>query len=125
MAVEQPQPSEPSVDLAVRPAGARAPRPVEHPDTVADAAATPERVMPHRELGLKDEEYASIKELLGRRPTNTELAKPVAGPHVAPGRPGRRRGGAGPAHPRPGRRHRHLRRQIRGRRRSLDRKSVV
>ena len=65
MAVEQPQPSEPSVDPAARPAGARAPRPVEHPDTVADAAATPERAMPHRELGLKDEEYASIKELLG------------------------------------------------------------
>ena len=74
MAVEQPQPSEPSVDPAARSAGARAPRPVEHPDTVADAAATPERAMPHRELGLKDEEYASIKELLGRRPTNAELA---------------------------------------------------
>ena len=74
MAVEQPQPSEPSVDPAALPAGARAPRPVEHPDTVADAAATPERAMPHRELGLKDEEYASIKELLGRRPTNAELA---------------------------------------------------
>ena len=74
MAVEQPQPSEPSVDPAARPAGARSPRPVEHPDTVADAAATPERAMPHRELGLKDEEYASIKELLGRRPTNAELA---------------------------------------------------
>ena len=74
MAVEQPQPSEPSVDPAARPAGVRAPRPVEHPDTVADAAATPERAMPHRELGLKDEEYASIKELLGRRPTNAELA---------------------------------------------------
>ena len=50
------------------------PRPVEHPDTVADAAATPEREMPHRELGLKDEEYASIKGLLGRRPTAAELA---------------------------------------------------
>ena len=74
MAVEQPQPPEPSVDPAARPAGARAPRPIEHPDTVADAAATPERAMPHRELGLKDEEYASIKELLGRRPTNAELA---------------------------------------------------
>ena len=30
--------------------------------------------MLHRELGLKDEEYTSIKELLGRRPTNAELA---------------------------------------------------
>ncbi|WP_172119352.1 phosphoribosylformylglycinamidine synthase subunit PurL [Actinomyces faecalis] len=51
-----------------------APRPVEHPDTVQDAAATPDQEMPYRELGLKDEEYASIKELLGRRPTNAELA---------------------------------------------------
>ena len=74
MAVEQPQPPESAVDPAARSAGARTPRPVEHPDTVADAAATPERAMPHRELGLKDEEYASIKELLGRRPTNAELA---------------------------------------------------
>ena len=50
------------------------PRPVEHPDTVADAAATPEREMPYAELGLKDDEYASIKSLLGRRPTSAELA---------------------------------------------------
>ena len=49
-------------------------RPVEHPDTVEDAAATPEREMPYRELGLKDDEYASITALLGRRPTNAELA---------------------------------------------------
>ena len=54
--------------------GAGRPVPVEHPDAVADAAATPEREMPHRELGLKDEEYASIKDLLGRRPTAAELA---------------------------------------------------
>ena len=47
---------------------------VEHPDTTGDAAATPDRQMPYRELGLKDEEYASIKELLGRRPTSAELA---------------------------------------------------
>ena len=51
-----------------------APRPVEHPDTIQDAAATPDQEMPYRELGLKDEEYASIKKLLGRRPTNAELA---------------------------------------------------
>jgi len=49
-------------------------RPVEHPDTVEDAAASPEREMPYRELGLKDDEYASITALLGRRPTNAELA---------------------------------------------------
>ncbi|WP_067782093.1 phosphoribosylformylglycinamidine synthase subunit PurL [Actinomyces vulturis] len=47
---------------------------VEHPDTIQDAAATPDASMPYAELGLKDDEYASIKELLGRRPTNAELA---------------------------------------------------
>ena len=48
---------------------------VEHPDTVADAAATPDTAMPYAELGLKDDEYADIKKLLGRRPTNAELAR--------------------------------------------------
>ncbi|MFC2306664.1 MAG: hypothetical protein ACFNKE_06295 [Neisseria elongata] len=48
--------------------------PAAHPDTVADAAATPEREMPWKELGLKADEYESIRELLGRRPTNAELA---------------------------------------------------
>ncbi|WP_194949404.1 phosphoribosylformylglycinamidine synthase subunit PurL [Actinomyces trachealis] len=51
-----------------------APQPVEHPDTIQEAAATPDQEMPYRQLGLKDDEYASIKELLGRRPTNAELA---------------------------------------------------
>ncbi|WP_313555011.1 phosphoribosylformylglycinamidine synthase subunit PurL [Miniimonas arenae] len=44
------------------------------PDTVEDAAATPDRALPYRELGLKDDEYARIVELLGRRPTAAELA---------------------------------------------------
>mgnify|MGYP001676523600 CR=1 FL=1 len=48
--------------------------PAAHPDTVADAAATPEREMLWKELGLKADEYESIRELLGRRPTNAELA---------------------------------------------------
>ena len=43
-------------------------------DTVAVAEATPEREQPWAALGLKDDEYASIRELLGRRPTNAELA---------------------------------------------------
>ena len=30
--------------------------------------------MPYAALGLKDDEYARIKDLLGRRPTNAELA---------------------------------------------------
>ncbi len=43
-------------------------------DTVEAAALTPEQVQPFRELGLKDDEYALIIEVLGRRPTQTELA---------------------------------------------------
>ena len=43
-------------------------------DTVANAAATPDQPQPYRELGLKDDEYAHIKEILGRRPTDSELA---------------------------------------------------
>ncbi|MGZ4596435.1 MAG: AIR synthase related protein, partial [Actinomycetes bacterium] len=45
-----------------------------HIDTVKDAEATPEVAQPHRELGLKDDEYARIRDILGRRPTSSELA---------------------------------------------------
>lgn len=51
-----------------------APIPVETPDTVEDAARTPDTAMPYRKLGLKDDEYQRICEILGRRPTNAELA---------------------------------------------------
>lgn len=43
-------------------------------DTVQDAAASPDEVQPYAELGLKDDEYARIREILGRRPTAAELA---------------------------------------------------
>ncbi|QNG55407.1 phosphoribosylformylglycinamidine synthase subunit PurL [Pseudonocardia petroleophila] len=43
-------------------------------DTVARAAASPDQPQPHRELGLKDGEYARIRSILGRRPTDAELA---------------------------------------------------
>ncbi|CAN5613834.1 phosphoribosylformylglycinamidine synthase subunit PurL [soil metagenome] len=43
-------------------------------DTVAVAAADPERDQPWAELGLKADEYASIREILGRRPSSSELA---------------------------------------------------
>ncbi len=43
-------------------------------DTVAQAAATPDVTLPYRELGLKDDEYQRIVEILGRRPTAAELA---------------------------------------------------
>ncbi|MDT5090929.1 MAG: phosphoribosylformylglycinamidine synthase subunit PurL [Mycobacterium sp.] len=43
-------------------------------DTVEHAAATPDVPQPYRELGLKDDEYARIRDILGRRPTDAELA---------------------------------------------------
>ncbi|WP_431877701.1 phosphoribosylformylglycinamidine synthase subunit PurL [Amycolatopsis sacchari] len=43
-------------------------------DTTARAAATPETPQPYRELGLAEDEYARIREILGRRPTDAELA---------------------------------------------------
>ena len=43
-------------------------------DTVAKAQANPDTPQPFAELGLKPDEYASIKEILGRRPTSSELA---------------------------------------------------
>ena len=43
-------------------------------DTVETAAATPDHPQPFRELGLKDDEYLRIREILGRRPTDAELA---------------------------------------------------
>jgi phosphoribosylformylglycinamidine synthase len=43
-------------------------------DTVAAAERTPDRAQPFTELGLKDDEYARIREVLGRRPTSAELA---------------------------------------------------
>ena len=45
-----------------------------HDDTVDNAAATPELDQPWAELGLKEDEYARIREILGRRPTDAELA---------------------------------------------------
>ena len=45
-----------------------------HTDTVSAAASTPDVTQPYKELGLKDDEYARIKEILGRRPTDAELA---------------------------------------------------
>ncbi|MGW1838994.1 phosphoribosylformylglycinamidine synthase subunit PurL [Streptomyces sp. BBFR2] len=43
-------------------------------DTVTHAAQTPEAEQPWAELGLKQDEYARIREILGRRPTGAELA---------------------------------------------------
>ena len=43
-------------------------------DTVAVAGQDPDRDQPWGDLGLKEDEYARIREILGRRPTSSELA---------------------------------------------------
>jgi phosphoribosylformylglycinamidine synthase len=43
-------------------------------DTVAAAEQTPELAQPYKELGLADDEYARVREILGRRPSSSELA---------------------------------------------------
>jgi phosphoribosylformylglycinamidine synthase len=43
-------------------------------DSVAHAAQTPDHPQPYAELGLKPDEYQRIRDILGRRPTSSELA---------------------------------------------------
>ena len=43
-------------------------------DTVAAATEDPARQQPWGDLGLKADEYARIRDILGRRPTTAELA---------------------------------------------------
>ncbi|MFT4166990.1 MAG: phosphoribosylformylglycinamidine synthase subunit PurL [Microlunatus sp.] len=43
-------------------------------DTVSNADRTPDQPQPWAELGLKEDEYLRIREILGRRPTGAELA---------------------------------------------------
>ncbi|MFB9331825.1 phosphoribosylformylglycinamidine synthase subunit PurL [Actinoplanes octamycinicus] len=44
------------------------------PDTVQKAEQSSDDLQPYADLGLKDDEYAKIKDILGRRPTASELA---------------------------------------------------
>ena len=44
-----------------------------HNDTVEQAQSTPDEKQPYAELGLKDDEYQRIHDILGRRPTDAEL----------------------------------------------------
>jgi phosphoribosylformylglycinamidine synthase subunit PurL len=60
----------PDADEISRPAAPA--RPVV--DTVDFAEATPEEPQPYAELGLQDDEYEKIRKILGRRPTQSELA---------------------------------------------------
>jgi phosphoribosylformylglycinamidine synthase II len=43
-------------------------------DTVQNAIDTPDRQQPYAALGMKADEYARVREILGRRPTSGELA---------------------------------------------------
>ncbi|GAA4913975.1 phosphoribosylformylglycinamidine synthase subunit II [Stackebrandtia albiflava] len=43
-------------------------------DTVGRAQATPDEPQPFAELGLREDEYQRIRDVLGRRPTQAELA---------------------------------------------------
>ncbi|AWH94747.1 phosphoribosylformylglycinamidine synthase subunit PurL [Dietzia psychralcaliphila] len=45
-----------------------------HVDSVSHATDTPDLGQPWAELGLKEDEYTRIREILGRRPTDAELA---------------------------------------------------
>ncbi|MEZ7856517.1 MAG: AIR synthase related protein, partial [Aquiluna sp.] len=43
-------------------------------DTTDNASTEPDKEQPWQELGLKQDEYEEIKNILGRRPTSSELA---------------------------------------------------
>jgi phosphoribosylformylglycinamidine synthase len=43
-------------------------------DTVPHAEQTPEQPQPYKELGLAEDEYRRVRDILGRRPTSSELA---------------------------------------------------
>ena len=43
-------------------------------DTVGAAAGTPDKEQPYLDLGVKPDEYQRIRDILGRRPTSSELA---------------------------------------------------
>ena len=47
-------------------------------DTVAVAAEDPDREQPWADLGLKADEYAEIREILGRRPTSSRARDVLA-----------------------------------------------
>ncbi|MFY1688699.1 phosphoribosylformylglycinamidine synthase subunit PurL [Plantactinospora sp. WMMB782] len=71
-------PAEPAVPGQPVPEGVPAELPVNgYPggvDTVSNAAGTPGDLQPYAELGLRDDEYDRIRQILGRRPTQSELA---------------------------------------------------
>ena len=52
----------------------KTPKTATNVDTTKEAKNSPEKQQPWKELGLKEDEYESIKTILGRRPTSAELA---------------------------------------------------
>ncbi|GGJ89570.1 phosphoribosylformylglycinamidine synthase subunit PurL [Pilimelia anulata] len=60
--------------MTAQPEPIAAPPAADAVDTVAAAAGSADATQPYAELGLKDDEYARIREILGRRPTQSELA---------------------------------------------------
>ncbi|MGN9811844.1 phosphoribosylformylglycinamidine synthase subunit PurL [Micromonospora sp. BQ11] len=73
------QPAAPRATAAVPPPGpARHAEPADDwadgLDTVPRAGGTPGELQPYAELGLRDDEYDRIRQVLGRRPTQAELA---------------------------------------------------
>jgi phosphoribosylformylglycinamidine synthase subunit PurL len=68
-AVEEAKPDEVAVSIAE-------PTKAEYGgiDNVERAVATPDEEQPYAELGLRDDEYTRIRQVLGRRPTQSELA---------------------------------------------------
>ncbi|MFD0972524.1 phosphoribosylformylglycinamidine synthase subunit PurL [Plantactinospora endophytica] len=76
--VGQPAPAESPVPGQAVPVGVADELPVNgYPggvDTVSNAGATPGDLQPYAELGLRDDEYDRIRQILGRRPTQSELA---------------------------------------------------
>ncbi len=76
--VEEAEAAEPAeTESTGEPAPAPAPAPTWKEvgfDTVARATGTPFEHQPFLELGLQDDEHAKIEQILGRRPTESELA---------------------------------------------------
>ena len=68
------RPGSPLPDADVPVSGGHAAAQDAHLDTVAAATVDPGREQPWAALGLKGDEYARIREILGRRPTSSELA---------------------------------------------------
>ena len=51
-------------------------------DSIERAVDSPDQPQPYKELGLKDDEYERIKQILGRRPTDSELAMYLSLIHI-------------------------------------------